>query len=60
MDIKIAGINKEMCSVALDQAKEVVCIFFKNEKALPSKRADVSDFAPRMIKLSIKPEKLET
>ena len=28
------------------------------KEALPSKRADVSDFAPRMIKLSIKPEKI--
>ena len=59
MDIKIAGINKEILSVALDQAKEGrMHILSKMKEALPSKRADVSDFAPRMIKLSIKPEKI--
>jgi len=59
MDIKIAGINKEILSVALDQAKEGrMHILKKMKEALPAKRADVSDFAPRMIKLSIKPEKI--
>ena len=59
MDIKIAGINKEILSVALDQAKEGrMHILSKMKEALPSKRADVSDYAPRMIKLSIKPEKI--
>ena len=59
MDIKIAGINKEILSVALDQAKEGrMHILSKMKEALPSKRADVSQFAPRMIKLSIKPEKI--
>ena len=59
MDIKIAGINKDILSVALDQAKEGrMHILSKMKEALPSKRADVSDFAPRMIKLSIKPEKI--
>ena len=59
MDIKIAGINKEILSVALEQAKEGrLHILSKMKEALPSKRADVSDFAPRMIKLSIKPEKI--
>ena len=59
MDIKIAGINKEILSVALEQAKEGrMHILSKMKEALPSKRADVSDFAPRMIKLSIKPEKI--
>ena len=59
MDIKISGINKEILSVALDQAREGrMHILSKMKEALPSKRADVSDFAPRMIKLSIKPEKI--
>ena len=59
MDIKIAGINKEILSVALEQAKEGrMHILSKMKQALPSKRADVSDYAPRMIKLSIKPEKI--
>jgi len=59
MDIKIAGINKDILSLALDQAKEGrMHILSKMKEALPSKRADVSDFAPRMIKLSIKPEKI--
>ena len=59
MDIKIAGINKDILSVALEQAKEGrMHILSKMKEALPSKRADVSDFAPRMIKLSIKPEKI--
>ena len=44
MDIKIAGINKEILSVALDQAKEGrMHILSKMKEALPSKRADVSD-----------------
>jgi polyribonucleotide nucleotidyltransferase len=59
MDIKINGITKEIMQVALSQAKEGrLHILGIMKEAMPSVRPEVSDFAPRMIKMKINPEKI--
>jgi polyribonucleotide nucleotidyltransferase len=59
MDIKINGITKEIMQVALSQAKEGrMHILGIMKQAMPSVRPEVSDFAPRMIKMKINPEKI--
>jgi polyribonucleotide nucleotidyltransferase len=59
MDIKIQGITKEIMHVALNQAREGrlhILGFMKDALATP--RQEISTFAPRMITLKIKPEKI--
>ncbi len=59
MDIKINGITKEIMQVALSQAKEGrIHILGIMKQAMPSVRPEVSDFAPRMIKMKINPDKI--
>ncbi len=59
MDIKINGITKEIMQVALDQAKEGrMHILGIMKETIPNPRADISAYAPRMITLKIKPEKI--
>ncbi|MEC4721023.1 polyribonucleotide nucleotidyltransferase [Noviherbaspirillum sp. CPCC 100848] len=59
MDIKIQGITKEIMQVALAQAKEGrMHILAKMQEALPSGKAELSDFAPRLITIKINPEKI--
>jgi polyribonucleotide nucleotidyltransferase len=59
MDIKINGITKEIMQVALDQAKEGrMHILNIMKAAIPNPRADISAYAPRMITIKIKPEKI--
>lgn len=59
MDIKINGITKEIMQVALDQAREGrMHILGIMKDAIPNPRADISAYAPRMITLKIKPEKI--
>jgi len=59
MDIKIQGITKEIMQVALAQAKEArVHILGLMKGAMTGARAEVSDFAPRMITIKINPEKI--
>ncbi|OIQ94144.1 polyribonucleotide nucleotidyltransferase [mine drainage metagenome] len=59
MDIKINGITKEIMQVALSQAKEGrMHILGIMKQAMPAVRPEVSDFAPRMIKMKINPEKI--
>ncbi|MCC6531293.1 MAG: polyribonucleotide nucleotidyltransferase [Burkholderiales bacterium] len=59
MDIKINGITKEIMQVALDQAKEGrMHILGIMKQAIPNPRADISAYAPRMITIKIKPEKI--
>ncbi|MDD5058370.1 MAG: polyribonucleotide nucleotidyltransferase [Sideroxydans sp.] len=59
MDIKINGITKEIMQVALSQAKEGrMHILGIMKEAMPAVRPEVSDFAPRMIKMKINPEKI--
>jgi polyribonucleotide nucleotidyltransferase len=59
MDIKINGITREIMQAALTQAREgrqhILGIM---KQAMPNARAEVSEFAPRMIKMKINPEKI--
>ena len=59
MDIKINGITKEIMKAALSQAKEGrMHILGLMKQAMPASRSDVSEFAPRMIKMKINPDKI--
>jgi polyribonucleotide nucleotidyltransferase len=59
MDIKIQGITKEIMQVALAQAKEGrLHILGLMKGAIGGAREELSDFAPRMYKLKINPERI--
>jgi len=59
MDIKIQGITKEIMHVALLQAKEGrLHILDRMKGALQTPRSELSTFAPRMMVIKIKPEKI--
>jgi polyribonucleotide nucleotidyltransferase len=59
MDIKIQGITKEIMQVALNQAREGrMHILSLMRQALDSPRPEISAYAPRMIVIKIKPEKI--
>jgi polyribonucleotide nucleotidyltransferase len=59
MDIKIEGITKEIMQVALAQAREGrMQILGIMREALEGSRAEISSFAPRIIKIKINPEKI--
>ncbi len=59
MDIKIEGLDLEIMSKALSQAKEGrLHILGEMDKALPAKRDDLSPFAPRIVTMNISPEKI--
>ena len=59
MDIKINGIAREIMQAALTQAREGrMHILGLMKQAMPQARTEVSDFAPRMIKMKINPEKI--
>jgi polyribonucleotide nucleotidyltransferase len=59
MDIKIQGITKEIMQVALSQAREGrMLILGLMRQALETPRAEISAYAPRMLIIKIKPEKI--
>lgn len=59
MDIKIAGINKEILTAALAQAKEGrAFILGKMLECIAEPRKDISKNAPRIISISIHPDKI--
>ena len=59
MDIKITGITKEIMHAALSQAREGrLHILEKMRTAMDTPRTDLSAWAPRMITMKIKPEKI--
>ncbi|MGH8756980.1 MAG: polyribonucleotide nucleotidyltransferase, partial [Burkholderiales bacterium] len=59
MDIKIQGITKEIMRVALNQAREGrMHILELMKQALPSARGEISAYAPRIMTIKIKPEKI--
>jgi polyribonucleotide nucleotidyltransferase len=59
MDIKIEGITKEIMQVALAQAREArMQILRQMREALQTSRAEISSYAPRIIKIKINPEKI--
>ncbi len=59
MDIKIAGINKEILTRALAQAKEGrAFILGKMLAAIPAPRTTMSQYAPRITTITIDPDKI--
>jgi len=59
MDIKILGITKEIMKVALDQAKEGrLHILGIMKSAVPGPREELSQHAPRVMKMKINPDKI--
>ncbi len=59
MDIKIQGITKEIMQIALQQAREArLHILEKMTAAISGSREELSAYAPRMIQMKIKPEKI--
>ncbi|MCK4258670.1 MAG: polyribonucleotide nucleotidyltransferase [Halanaerobiales bacterium] len=59
MDIKIAGVSREVLAIALEQAK-IGRLFILGEmlKAISEPRSELSPYAPSMITLKIDPEKI--
>jgi polyribonucleotide nucleotidyltransferase len=59
MDNKVGGITKEIMRRALMQARDArLFILSVMEKAIPSPRKDVSAYAPRIVTIKIKPDKI--
>ncbi|MEO5364391.1 MAG: polyribonucleotide nucleotidyltransferase [Magnetococcus sp. DMHC-8] len=59
MDIKIAGITREIMAVALQQARAGrIHILGKMQEVLAETRADLSTYAPRIFTLKIHPDKI--
>jgi len=59
MDIKIEGINREIMDVALKQAREGrLHILGEMGKAISAPRAELSEFAPRILVIKINPDKI--
>lgn len=59
MDIKIQGITKDILHAALIQAQEGrMHILRIMKEAMPAKREEISEHAPRIIKIKINPEKI--
>jgi polyribonucleotide nucleotidyltransferase len=59
MDIKIDGITKEVMQQALEQAREArLFILDEMNKTISSARSEVSQYAPTIITLQIKSEKV--
>jgi polyribonucleotide nucleotidyltransferase len=59
MDNKVGGITKEIMRRALMQARDArLFILSVMEKAIPNARKDVSAYAPRIVTIKIKPDKI--
>ncbi|WP_297925843.1 polyribonucleotide nucleotidyltransferase [Metallibacterium sp.] len=59
MDIKIDGITEEIMRVALAQAKRGrLHILGEMAKAISAPRAELSDYAPRLLTMKIHPDKI--
>jgi len=59
MDIKIAGLKKEIMGKALYQAREArMHILNEMDKAISQSRTDISKYAPRITTINVKPEKV--
>lgn len=59
MDIKISGLGKELLQKALYQAKEGrLHILDKMAQALSAPRAEMSQYAPRIFSMTVKPDRI--
>lgn len=57
MDIKVAGLSREVLAKALKQSNAArMEILDAMERSLPSPRQELSEYAPRLTKLTIDPE----
>lgn len=60
MDIKIGGVTKEILERALLQAREArLEVLEKMMEVLPAPRKELSIYAPRILTIQIKPEKIK-
>lgn len=60
MDIKIGGVTHAILKEALYQAREGrLHILGKMDAAMPSPRKELSEFAPRIITIYVRPEKIK-
>jgi len=61
LDIKVEGINKQIMKVALAQAKEGrIHILNKMLEACPKSKDDLSQYAPRIETIKVKPSQIGT
>ncbi len=59
MDIKIQGITEEIMKIALDQAKAGrLHILGEMNKVINAPRAEMSEYAPRLLTIKIHPDKI--
>ena len=59
MDIKIKGIDKEILTRALEQARQGrLFILNKMLETIPASRAELSPYAPRILQFTIHPDKI--
>ncbi len=59
MDIKVEGLTREILVAALDQAREGrLHILGKMLEVLPEPRADISKYAPRIVTVQVKVDKI--
>jgi len=59
MDLKIESINQGIMKIALDQAREArIGILQIMNQTIQGSRAELSSFAPRIIKIKINPDKI--
>jgi polyribonucleotide nucleotidyltransferase len=60
MDIKIDGLKKEIMAKALEQARDArLHILNEMKKALSRSRPEISKYAPRIVTITVKPEKIK-
>jgi polyribonucleotide nucleotidyltransferase len=59
MDIKITGVTEEIMRIALNQARQGrLHILGEMAKALDAPRAQMSEFAPRLLTMKVHPDKI--
>lgn len=59
MDIKIQGVTREIMAQALAQARKArLWILEKMLEVIPEPRAELSPYAPRIVTINIKPDKI--
>ena len=59
MDIKIKGVNRQILTEALQQARQAIdFILDKMVKAIPEPRKQLSPYAPRIISFNVHPDKI--
>jgi polyribonucleotide nucleotidyltransferase len=59
LDLKITGINEQIIRAALEQAKEArIEILRKMLTTISRPKEDISEWAPRLVRLQIDPEKI--